>query len=248
MKSKKQLLEIIKREGGDRFHYLNELFRNLPEEIAKEIMYKEVKKNENLLVAGNPAETVYIILKGHVVGLDHQKLGRVYSFMDFTKMYIVGDFEVFAEYSEYGVSICTTEDCKLLKISSNNYLRWIRYDENALFLRLNNILTTLTFERKMDRKYLMMGCKERLTDFFVKMYEKEIIDKDRSEKEMSNKAGRFKVLKTQNELADKIGFNVRSIQRSIAALEKDDLISTESGKVIISQEQYIRLKQYNEGK
>lgn len=238
MESKKQLLEIIEREGGDRFHYLNELFRDMPEEIAKEIMYKEVKKNENLLIAGNPAETVYIILKGHVVGLDHQKLGRVYSFMDFTKMYIVGDFEAFAEYSEYGVSICTTEDCKLLKISSNSYLRWIRYDENALFLRLNNILTTLTFERRMDRKYLMMGCKERLADFLVKMYEKDITENEE----------RFKIMKTQNELADKIGFNVRSIQRSISSLEKENLISTESGKVIISQEQYVRLKQYSEGK
>lgn len=241
MESKKQLLEIIEREGGDRFQYLNELFRDMPEEVAKEIMYKEVKKNENLLIAGNPTETVYIILKGHVVGLDHQKLGRVYSFMDFTKMYIVGDFEVFAEYSEYGVSICTTEDCKLLKISSNSYLRWIRHDENALFLRLNNILTTLTFERRMDRKYLMMGCKERLADFLAKMYEKDIVD-------MEDKEVRFKVMKTQNELADKIGFNVRSVQRSIASLEKEDLISTESGKVIISQEQYVRLKQYNEGK
>lgn len=238
MESKKQLLEIIEREGGDRFHYLNKLFRDMPEEIAKEIMYKEVKKDENLLIAGNPTETVYIILKGHVVGLDHQKLGRVYSFMDFTKMYIVGDFEVFAGCSEYGVSICTAEDCKLLKVSSNSYLRWIRQDENALFLRLNNILTTLTFERKMDRKYLMMGCKERLADFLVKMYEKDITDAE----------GRFKVLKTQNELADKIGFNVRSVQRSISSLENEDLISTESGKVIISQEQYERLKQYSDGK
>lgn len=238
MESKKQLLEIIEKEGGDRFQYLNELFRCMPESFAKEFIYKEVKKNENLLIAGHPTETVYIILKGHVIGLDHQTQGRVYSFMDFTKMYIVGDFEVFGGHTEYGVSICTTEDCKLLKISSNSYLRWIRHDENALFLRINNILTTLSFERRMDRKYLMMGCKERLADFLAKLYQKE----------SNPKEARFKVLKTQNELADKIGFNVRSVQRSISALENDNLISTENGKIMIDQEQYLRLKQYNDGK
>lgn len=238
MESKKQLLEIVEKEGGDRFQYLNDLFKYMPEATAREIMYKEVKKGENLLIAGNPVETVYIILKGRVTGIDHQKLGRVYSFMDFTKMYIVGDFEVFADYSEYCVSISTTEDCKLLKISSNSYLRWIRYDENALFLRLNNVLSTLTFERKMDREYLLMGCKERVADFLARLYQTDANDR----------MDKFKVLKTQNELADKIGFNVRSVQRSISSLEKEDLISVENGKIVISHEQYIRLKQYNDRK
>lgn len=234
MKSKQHLLETIARAEPDRRKYLTELFKYLPEAIAVEISYAEVRKNEYLLLAGDTSNTVYIILTGHVIGLDHQKMGRMYSFMDFTKMYIVGDFEIFADCSEYGVSIRTTEDCKLLKISAGSYLRWIQHDENALFLRLKNILATLTFERKIDRKYLLMGCKERLINFLLRLYEKE--DKPGF--------GRLRVEMTQAELADKIGFNTRSVQRSIASLEAEDMVSNENGKIVVFREQYLKLKQY----
>lgn len=236
MESKKQLLEIIKREGHDRFAYLNNLFQYMPETVAQEMIYTEVKKNDFLVSAGSRCETIFIILNGHVTGLDYQKMGQVYSFMDFTKMYIVGDFEVFSGNPEYCVSVRAARKCKLLKISANSYLRWIRHDEHALFLRLNNILTTLTFERRMDREYLLMGCKERLIDYLVRFYEK------------SESKGKIKVEKTQMELADKVGFNIRSIQRNIALLEKGEMISLESGKMTITCKQYSLMKDYMEKK
>lgn len=232
MESKKRLLEIIKKEGHDRFEYLNDLFQCMPEATAKEMVYTEVKKNEFLVSAGDRCETIFIILDGHVIGLDYQKMGQVYSFMDFTQMYIVGDFEVFSHQPEYCVSIRAAQKCKLLKISANSYLRWIRHDEHALFLRLNNILTTLTFERKMDREYILMGCKERLINYLIRLYEK------------NGQEEKLKVIKTQMELADKVGFNIRSVQRNIAGLEKEEMISLENGKMTITRKQYQKMKAY----
>lgn len=234
MESKKQLLEVISKAGRDRSKYLSDLFKYIPEAIAKEMTYTEVPKNEYLLFAGKPSDTVFILLNGHVIGLDHHKRGKVYSFMDFTEMYIIGDFEIFGHFSEYCVSIRTTEPCKLLKISSKSYLNWIQHDADALFLRLNNIMTTLIFEKKMDHEFLLMSCKERLASFLIRSYEYD--KKDSS--------GNLKISKTQAELADKVGFNVRSVQRSIIALENENFVSNENGKIIISQEQYLSLKQY----
>lgn len=232
MESKKQLLEIIRKTGHERYGYLNDLFKYMPEAIAKEMIYTQVKKNEFLVSAGDCCETIFIILDGHVIGLDYQKMGQVYSFMDFTQMYIVGDFEVFSGNPEYCVSIRAAEACKVLKISANSYLHWIRHDEHALFLRLHNILTTLTVERKMDREYMLMGCKERLLNYLVRLYEK------------NGKKEKLKVTKTQMELADKVGFNIRSVQRNIAVFEKEKMISLENGKMVINQEQYERMKTY----
>ena len=232
MESKEQLLEVIAKVERDRGQYLSDLFKYMPEAIAKELTYIEVKKNELILSAGDPCESVYVILKGQVIGLDHYKMGRIYSFMDFTKMYIVGDFEVFADYSEYCVSIRAAQDCKMLKISANSYLRWIQHDENALFLRMNNILNTLTFERKLDRNYLVMDCKERLVSFLIMLYEKE----------NPMGFGKLKVDLTQAEISDKIGFNIRSVQRSIASLEKLEIVSNENGKITVTSEQYEKLK------
>ncbi len=75
--------------------YLNKLFQYVSEAVIRAAVHKNVKKDEFIIRAGEPCDTVYIILKGDVAGVDYQKLGKVYYFMDFAKMYIVGDFEIF---------------------------------------------------------------------------------------------------------------------------------------------------------
>ena len=51
---------------------------------------------------------------------------------------------------------------------------------------------------------------------------------------------------TDGALSDRGGFNVRSVQRSIAALEKENLITLESGKITVSQEQFVKMRKYLE--
>ena len=238
MESKKQILDFISKEGHERRQYLTDLLKYMPEAIAKELAFVEVKKNENIIVAGSKCDTVYFLVKGEVTGIEHHERGRIYSFLDFTEVFILGDFELFAGESEYSATIRAQKDCKVLKLSANSYLRWIQHDENALYLRLNNILQCLMFERKHERGNLFMGSKERLADFILKLYEKGF----------KSHSGQCKVELTQAELADKIGCNIRSVQRSIAALEKESLISNSGGKITVSYEQYQMLQQFNDDK
>ena len=223
MISKQQLLEIIGQSELGRHEYLNSLFRYEPDAIVKSMSYKKIQKDHYIIHAGAPCSTVYIILSGHVTGLHYQKQGRVYYFMDFT--FFCGT---------YLVSICATEECEILMLPSSYYLQWVQHDENALFLRIKNIMSTLVFEKKNDREYIFMNCKERLVKYLVNSYEN---------KKPVN-ALKYKLDKTQLELSDRTGFNIRSIQRNIAALEKENLISIENGKITISQEQFIKLKNY----
>lgn len=236
MESKQQLLEVIKESELDRYEYLKALFKYVPDAVVKAISYKKYKKDQYIIHAGTTCDMVYLILSGNIVGLDYQRQGKVYYFMDFAQMYIIGDFEVFGDISEYCISICTTQECKVLMLSAKYYLQWVQHDENALFLRIKNIMTTLTFEKKSDREYIFLNCKERLIKYLIKSYENK-------RKEDFKK---HKIDKTQLELSDRIGFNVRSVQRGITALEKEKLISIESGKITITSEQFLRLKQYQE--
>lgn len=232
MESKEQLFQMIEKGEAERRQYLEALFKYIPEAVIRELTYKKYEKDEIILHAGQNCDSIYFLLTGQVIGLEHQKMGRVYSFMDFTKMNVLGDFEAFSEQQGYGVTVRAASTCSLLKLSSTSYLKWIKHDENALYLRLNHILTTLSSERKMDRSYIFMDSKERLVSYLVNLYDSK-----------KNKNGSFKVPRTQGELADKIGANVRSVQRSIAALEKAGLISLENGKIVISEEQYLLLRE-----
>lgn len=237
MRSREQLFEFIEKTEHDRRGYLIKLFEFVPDMVISELAYEEIEEGGYILQAGTPSDMVYVVLSGQITGVDYLKAGRAYYFMDFTKMYIVGDFEIFGDFPEYCVSICAAKECKLLKLSSKSYLRWIQHDENALFLRMKNIMATLTSERIDDRGHMFMGCKERLIDYLIKSYENEKKDS----------LGKCRISRTQAELADRIGFNVRSVQRSIASLEKGQAVSIENGKITISQEQYFQLVQFNGG-
>ena len=234
MKSKEQLYELITKINRDRSQYLKELFKYVPEAVAKEIAYAEIKKDEYIIKAGEDCDTVYFLLKGDVKGVDYLQDGRIYSFLDFSRMYIVGDFELFSGEFKSIISVLAADECKVLKLSAKSYMRWIQCDENALMLRLEAILKVLIMETKGDRENMVRGCTERLVNYLVKYYEREY----------TSSYLNVKVDLTQTEIADRIGFNVRSVQRSINALEKDGLISIVKGKIVVSAEQCFMLKEY----
>ena len=121
METKQQFLEEINKVKGSKRDYLNKLFQYVLEAVIRAAVHKNVKKDEFIIRAGEPCDTVYIILKGDVAGVDYQKLGKVYYFMDFAKMYIVGDFEIFSEDTNYYVSICESKDSELLAIPASIY-------------------------------------------------------------------------------------------------------------------------------
>ena len=95
-------------------------------------------------------------------------------------------------------------------------------------------MSILTSEKANDRKYMFMSCKERLMKYLVKSYT--------CKKEKAG--GIFRLSRTQTELSDRVGFNVRSVQRSIAALEKEELITVENGKITVSHEQFLEMSRY----
>ena len=97
-------------------------------------------------------------------------------------------------------------------------------------------MSPLTSESVNHRKYMFMSCKERLMKYLLESYA--------CKKEINTCILRLN--KTQMELSDRVGFNVRSVQRSIAALEKENLITLESGKITVSQEQFVKMREYLE--
>lgn len=101
MRTKEQLLNLIPKKEQERYLYLTDFFKYLPEVMVDEFHYYEVKKNEVIVPYGKTAETVYIMLDGEIKGMDYTKAGSIYTFLDLSKMYILGDFELFSNIPDY---------------------------------------------------------------------------------------------------------------------------------------------------
>lgn len=232
METKEQFTNVLKELKPEQRSYLERLFQNCPKEVIKSMRYRKVPKGYVLIHAGTECDSVYIILKGNTVGMDFQKLGNAYVVREDSCTDILGDFELLGDIKEYRITIRTATDCEVVVIPAAIYLKWMQQDINALFMRTRKLMNSLTLEAATERKYLFLNCKDRLILHLVEEYEA----KGRGEV--------YRLKNTQPELADRLGFNTRTIQRSIQNLEQSELIAIERGKICIALENYQKLKEY----
>ncbi len=236
MESKQELTEVITRWGGERRQYLNDFFENCPDDLVHTIQYERIPRGQRIMQAGMDCGYVWGIIKGEISVTDIQMLGNVYSFVESSgfSIIIIGDYEPFAGLTEFQNTIHAVTDCEALKIPTAGYMRWMRQDSRALFMRARIFAQTLAQEISSERKYLLLNGKDRLVLYLTQAYGKW------------EGTGEYVLQKTQAQLAQRIGMNVRTVQRSIRKLEEEGFLSCRGSKLCISQEQYEKLKAYRE--
>lgn len=232
MESKEQWHGKLSELGTEDRESLTRLFTNCPAPVIAAMQIIRVPEGYHLIEAGTPCNVIYIILKGAASGMDYQLSGNLYLFVEFAVADVLGDYEILGDISAYRVSIRTASECELAVIPAALYLDWMRGDANALFIRTRKLMNTLTIQTSEARRYLFLSCRERLSLYLIESY---------------RRAGQKDACKldiTQAELAERVGFTVRTIQRTMAGLEKDGMIRKEAGKIWIADEQYHLLLQY----
>lgn len=232
MESRQELLEIISGLERKKSDYLNSFFKNCPEAIIRSIKYVKVPKDYHLIQADSECNNAYIILNGKARGIDLQSVGTPYIFMESTGIDVVGDFEIFGGISKYRMSIQTVTECEIMVVPAKKYLDWMTKDVNALFMRTRTFMYMLTNQTANERKNIFLGCKERMIIYLIEQYEKFGHKKE------------YIIQKNQTELAECVGFNVRTIQRNIRILEAEGLIKSIAGRISITYIQYLNLKNY----
>ncbi|MDE5939033.1 MAG: Crp/Fnr family transcriptional regulator [Lachnospiraceae bacterium] len=236
MESKQELAQVIARLGGERRQYLNDFFEDCPEELVHAMQYERIPKGQAILQAGMSCGYVWGILNGEISVTDIQMLGDVYSFAESSgfNTVIIGDYEPFAGLAEFQNTIYAVTDCEAFKIPTAGYMRWMRRDSKALFMRAQIFAQTLAQEISNERKYLLLNGRDRLVLYLTQAYGKW------------GGEGEYILQKTQAQLAQRIGMNVRTVQRSIRKLEADGFVSCRGSKLCVSQKQYEKLKEYRE--
>lgn len=232
MKQKNELEQLLKSLQTPQKEYLEKLFKNCPQYVIETIQIKKLKRGQEFIKAGEPSICVFIILKGKARGKELQNAGNIYIFRDFVEGDILGDFEVLGELDKCRVAISAQEDMEVLTIQPERYLKWMKEDINALFLRVKKIMRTLTYQMSDERALLTLSCKERMILFITDRYREK------------GKGKKYKFHMTQREFADCIGVTVRTIQRNIYSLEKEGMITAEAGKICVTPEQYRKMEEF----
>ncbi len=213
--------------------YMEMLFKNCTEEVKYYMRRMEVDENVTLIEAGAKCSNIYIILSGKVTGIEWPMKERPYYFKDYGPGDFFGEIEYFAGLSNYRISVLTVTRCQVLVIPVSFYMEWLRNDVDALYLRTKVNMSRLISQTADARKYLFIEGKERLMMHLIRKYE---------QKQPLKKVIELKQIR--NQLSEEIGFSVKTLNRNIKKLREEDYIQIQKGKIVITEEGYLRMKRH----
>jgi CRP-like cAMP-binding protein len=225
------LSEILDLVSDENKQLLIDLLKNAPQYITDHSVIKNLLPDQTLIMADQKADKVYLHISGTLQGVDTQKPDVIYSFVELKPINIIGEFEAFSNRRNYLINIIAKTNATLLSIDVKDFLSWMKCDVDALNIICRYLAFKLSDELKTNREYLFLNSYDRLL-----LYLYHSINKKQGKRLIT-------IYKTQNEIADQIGFSGKTINRTIAKLVADGLITSGRNTIKITPEQYLMLKE-----
>ena len=207
-----------------------ELFENLPEDMVSQLPVMEVEKDSTIIESGTYANRVYIVLSGVCAIVKKSRtsekpiiLNRL-GYLD-----IAGLYEIIRDISRVGHVIALTK-CTLATIEREQLEKWMTQYPQFVIKLASQISDRYFNHIDYLNYYIKYSSKCALISFFLEQY--QLLSSPFGPEKRS-----IQILETRAELSEEIGRDIRSVNRCIHELKVQGLISTKSGKIIISKEQ-----------
>lgn len=211
---------------------LNKLLSNAPRWVLESTQVVTKKKNTIFVEENTPADTVYILVDGTVRAIDYRIRGVVYDYMWFHAIKVFGSMEIFFEIPLYMTTLKTVTDCTMLVMSRASFDKWIWDDKNALRMEVARIGDYLLEESRNERVILFLQGVDRIIYLLTKNYEAE------------DPKDEYIVGISRQELAERSGFSIKTVNRAVQKLQEDGFIGRKGRRIVISKEQYVQMKDY----
>lgn len=225
--------------------FLENFFKFAPPYIQTVLMLRSYKKDSRLVAAGDSCAHVYILLKGRLEAVEEHVANIPYHFTEIRALDIVGDYEFFTEKQPRLVTLATLEDSLCLVIPAAEYMTWLRKDPHALFLRSRMIISQLVVQAQFQRQNLFADNRTRMLVFLKEQATQAVNDSMHNENGTGNTKTRFvypiRIPFTRPEIAAHLGCSVRTVNRTVQELAKENMIYLNKGKIFISEPQTKKL-------
>lgn len=207
--------------------------RNMPAEIRKRYTIRTFPPGTIIHQKQFKLDYFGIVCSGSHRCINEFENGSVFMIEKNDPIDFIGEVTILAGMEETSVTIQTLTACTVLMISRKDFESWIEQD--IQFLRM--VAQKVAF--KLYRSSYTRG--ERL------FYPPSFLVLDyllRYGKEYGIKEGRpMTVKKTRQELCEELGMTVKTINRTIARLKEDGLVSIQKGKMVVDYGQFERGKE-----
>lgn len=210
--------------------YLEKFLKNAPRWLLEEFHEVSMPKDTEFVTENNSANTVYILLTGIVKATDLRVFQVVYDFIRFRPIEIFGAMEFLLREETYRTTLITVTNCKFLKLSREQFSKWVLNDINAMKMFTESMTRYLLDQCRKERLYLFLPGEERVLLFLSDFYEK------------SHQSTEIVINMSRNDLAKGTALSVRTVNRTIKELIKEGILIKKGRKLILPFENYKEIK------
>ncbi|MGP1404521.1 MAG: Crp/Fnr family transcriptional regulator [Catonella sp.] len=211
--------------------YLEQFLKNAPRWLLEEFQEVSIPKDTEFVTENDPANTVYILLTGIAKATDLRVFPVVYDFIRFYPIELFGAMEFLLGEETYKTTLITVTKCRFLKLSREQFAKWVLNDINAMKMFTEAMTKYLLEQCRKERLFLFLQGEERVLLFLNDFYEK-----NRSEDKVI-------IDMSRNDLAKGTALSVRTVNRTIKELIKEGFLSKKGQKLILTFEKYMEIKE-----
>jgi CRP/FNR family transcriptional regulator, cyclic AMP receptor protein len=209
-----------------------EILDKIPPNVRERGQLVKISPYQQTARKGEPILFVDVLIAGQMRVLNEFESGSVFGFAYLSPLAYIGSYEVVAERPYYSATTESVSECSLIRLKKEDFHSWFQKDpqftREVAFRMANNICD----QSYRHGEILFYPSTYLTADYLIRMFE--------------NLEGEpKKILSDRQEIADHLGFSVRTVNRCIRELKEENLVEIEKGKLTISSAQYKQLKNRN---
>lgn len=198
----------------------------LPNWLIGESRLVHIARGEALLRCGDSLKYVYIVHSGKVIISSIGENGQESKVVMVSAGGIVGEMEAIAGVERIVYSARAFENCELIRMPTDSFLRWVREDASACWGLTRILAEKLCAASLQSCQYTSLNAMQRLVSQLRQL-------------------GAGRVNYTRQELAEACSVSLRTVNRCVKRLNEEGLISLSRGKIEINQRQLEALEEWN---
>ncbi len=218
-------MNIVKREDIIKtYPAIQGLIQSMPEDIWDNCSLITYKSGEKLFYQGADVTKVYLICEGIVSVYENDLTGREMQVVFLEQGGTVGEMEALIKGSTMRFSAKTITRCTLIAMTVTTFIQWTQRDITLCL----TLIETLAKKVQQASNEIVLHVQSSA----IEMLSSRLIFAE---------AGLLRI--TRNELAQRCGVSVRTINRCVQKLAEEGFISIVHRKIYISKEQKEKLVQ-----
>ncbi|KNF07561.1 cAMP-binding protein [Gottschalkia purinilytica] len=209
---------------------LEKILKNMPETIKNRCVVKTVPAKSIIQKKDDDLDFFSIICKGEVRIINEFENGNIYVIEKNKAIDFIGEVTALSDKKKTSVTTEAVTTCTIIQLPITDFFKWIELDNNFLLIiskRVANKLYNSSYVRGVE---LFYSASHLIIDFLI-----NYVDQN------TNKKDQIIVALTRQEISEKLGVTIRTVNRAIKKLKDENLISINKGKIYINNNQYEQL-------